>query len=50
MEKELLTLLDDFNSGKLRAFGKQSILAIQQLIYLHPDFCSKWNTLVIYIV
>ena len=34
MEKELLTLLDDFNSGKLRAFGKQSMLMMQQYIFL----------------
>ena len=35
METELLTLLDDFNSGKLRAFGIRFILVMQQFIFQH---------------
>ena len=35
METELLTLLDDFNSGKLRAFGKKFISVMQHFRFLH---------------
>ena len=38
MEKELLSLLDDFNSGKLRAFGKYISCAIKLLMESAIDF------------
>ena len=37
METELLTLLDDFNSGKLRAFGKKFISVMQHFRFLHSS-------------
>ena len=41
METELLTLLDDFNSGKLRAFGIRFILVMQQFIFQHYNWIHK---------
>ena len=37
METELLTLLDDFNSGKLRAFGMKFISVMQEFIFLQSN-------------